>query len=232
MRFLLLLILFTFTLFAKETTITVGAGIYTQTQPYKDNDTLILPSPVIFFDNSLLYIRWTRVGLYFAGDKSDELSWGCSLTVQPRANSYKSNSTYMEDKDSTWEGGLAFGISKENYYAELLLLHDILNKYDSFVAQLDFGSEYSFKDITFYPSISFFYQSSEFINYYYEPADPHAGIDIAIQTYINYPLTKSLSAFINLKAEKLSKEITSSAIVEDKMLYSSLFSLIYTFHLK
>jgi outer membrane protein len=217
-------------LIAKDNTLTVGAGLYTQTQPYKNTKALVIPTPVIFFDNSLVYVRWTRIGVYFMGNKSDDFSWGASLTALPRANSYDSHSSTIEDKKSTWEGGLSFGISKKNYYAELLLLHDILNNHKSFVSQLEIGSQYSFYKATIYPSISFFYQSSKFINYYYEPKNPQSGVNVALQTYINYPLTKDLSIFLNLKAEKLSKEITNSPLVEDNIVYSSLFSLIYTYH--
>ena len=222
--------LFCTPLLAEENSISLGTGLYSQTQPYKKSKNLILPSPVIFFDNSLLYIRWTRVGIYFMGEKNDNLSWGLSLTALPRTISYKSNISSVKDKKSTWEGGVSFGISKENYYAELLLLHDLLNNHKSYVTQFELGSEYKIYNATFYPSISFFYQSSEFINYYYEPKKKDSGINFALQTYINYPLSQNLSTFLHFKVEKLSKKITNSSLVTDKVVYSSLFSLIYTYH--
>jgi outer membrane protein len=230
LKILSLLFLLTVALFAKDSTMSIGAGLYSQTQPYKDAKALNLPTPVIFFDNSLLYVRWTRVGVYFMGNKSDDLSWGASLTALPRANRYDSTTTGVEDKKSTWEGGLSFGISKQKLYAELLVLHDILDIHNAYTGQLEIGYEYKVSDVTFYPSLSFFYQSAKFINYYYEPKDPKAGVNVAIQTYISYPLTKKVALFLNLKAEKLSKEITNSSLIDDNIVYSSLFSLIYTFH--
>ncbi|MDA3909426.1 MAG: MipA/OmpV family protein, partial [Sulfurimonas sp.] len=65
----------------KKQKVTIGAGPYIQTQPYKNVDDIVLSSPVIFFDNGVAYVRWTRAGLYFLGDKQKDYSWGFSLTV-------------------------------------------------------------------------------------------------------------------------------------------------------
>ena len=72
MRYILILLLSFLLLNSDDSKqkITVGLGAYMQTQPYKDVDTIILPSPVIFFDNDLFYIRWSRAGVYFYGDNS------------------------------------------------------------------------------------------------------------------------------------------------------------------
>ena len=89
MKFLLILLLFTTTVLSEEEKqkLTIGLGPYIQNQPYKDTQNIILPSPVIFFDNGLVYIRWSRAGIYFLGNKGDEFSWGVSLSIQPRVQS-------------------------------------------------------------------------------------------------------------------------------------------------
>jgi len=231
MKKILPLLLIALSLFADANKLTLGAGLYSQTQPYKDSDALNLPTPIIFYDNSIIYARWTRFGLYFMGNKSDDFSWGASLTLMPRANCYESKNDTMEDKKSTWEGGLALGISKEKFYAELLVLHDILQIHNSYIGQVEVGYEYKLFKATLYPSLSLLYQPKEFIEYYYEPNNPKAGVNIALQTYISYPLSKKTALFCNIKAEKLSKVITDAPIVEDNFIYSSLISLIYTFDL-
>ena len=71
-KLLLILILLSTLLHAKDDTY-IGLGPYFQTQPYKDADPVVLASPVIFFDNSLFYVRWTRVGMYFYGQKGEKL---------------------------------------------------------------------------------------------------------------------------------------------------------------
>jgi outer membrane protein len=56
--------------------VTVGFGPYLQSEPYKDTKNLLLPSPVIFFDNALFYVRWSRFGMYFLGEKKKRLCLG------------------------------------------------------------------------------------------------------------------------------------------------------------
>lgn len=111
--------------------LTLGFGPYVQSEPYKGADDLLLPSPVIFFDNGVVYARWSRFGLYFLGEKQKEYAWGFSLTAQPRTLRYKaSDSSYlngMDERKSTFEGGLAFSASYQNTkYIEIMLLADML----------------------------------------------------------------------------------------------------------
>ncbi len=246
MRYILILLLVFLSLNAedKKQKITIGIGPYIQTQPYKGVDDIVLPSPVIFFDNGILYIRWTRAGVYFLGEKNDDYSWGFSLSVQPRPYGYVSkDSTTLEgmsERKNTWEGGLAFSTQIDDAYLEIMILTDLLHKRDSWIAKAELGYEFKLGDFSFYPSILFIYQSSEFINYYYGVKEeektsfraaytPGSGVDFAAQTYINYPLTKNLATLINIRADLLSSKVTDSPIVDDKYIYSGLLSLIYTF---
>ncbi len=224
--------------------LTIGAGPYIQTQPYTNVDSLVLASPVIFYDNGIVYIRWSRAGVYFLGDSQDDYSWGFSLTTQPRTYGYKPTDsetlTGMQEKKSTWEAGLAFSAKTEKAYIEIMLLTDILNEYDSWMLKTEIGYDFKFGDLSLYPSIIIGYQSSEFLDYYYgiSPEEslasghnehsPDAGLQIGMQTYIKYPLTDSLSTLINIKVDKLPSEATSSPIVNDDYIYSGLVSLIYT----
>lgn len=86
MRLFLAIITSISILFATEAKqkVTIGACPYIQSQPYKGASELILPSPIVFYDNGLFYIRWSRLGIYFLGDKQDDYAWGFSLTAQPR----------------------------------------------------------------------------------------------------------------------------------------------------
>jgi outer membrane protein len=121
MKLILSFLLLAITLFAedlvpKKQDVTLGLGAYVQTQPYKGADTLLLPSPVVFFDNGLFYMRWSRGGVYFYGDRGDDYAWGFSLTAQPRVYGYKpSDSPFLatlKEKKNTLEGGLAFSAKK------------------------------------------------------------------------------------------------------------------------
>ena len=243
MRYILLISLFVSVLSAEK--VTVGAGAYMQTQPYKNVDSIIVPSPVVFFDNSLFYVRWTRAGLYFLGDKQDNYAWGFSLTAQPRINNYKaSDSSYlsgMSDKESSIEGGLAFSASVDKLCIEIMALTDTLRNHEAWVLNTEISyNKLQLGEFSFYPSILFNYQSSKFINYYYGVKSYEAtasraaysagnGLQIGVQTYIDYPLTDKWSAFLNLRADKLPTEATDSPIVSDDYMYSGLVSLIYTF---
>ena len=244
MKYILLLILVTSTLLSSENKqqITIGAGPYFQTQPYTGVDTTVLPSPVIFFDNDLFYVRWSRAGLYFLGDRNEDFSWGLSLTVQPRVYGYDSNDIQgMDKRENTWEGGLAFSAKKSDAYIEIMALNDLLNKYDSWIFKSEIGYDIKYGKFSFYPSIIAIYQSKKFVNYYYgvtqseasnrgeNEYSPGSGIQLGAQTYVKYPLTKKLSALVNLRADRLPSGAHSSTIVNDKYIYSGLASLIYTF---
>ncbi|WP_455756621.1 MipA/OmpV family protein [Sulfurimonas sp.] len=244
MKFLISISLFLTSLFAQE--IIVGAGPYIQTQPYKDVKNIVVPSPVIFFDNSVFYVRWSRAGLYFLGDRDDDYAWGFSITAQPRVNQYKASDSYalrgMKDKDSSVEAGLAFSASVDKSYIEIMALTDVLDRHDSWILKTELGYDFELGKFKFYPSAIFIYQSSKFIDYYYgvdsdetiagirDVYKANDGLQIGAQTYIKYPLTDKLSVLANIRVDKLSNEAISSPIVEDDYIYSGLLSLIYKFN--
>ena len=247
MKYFVILMLLFLNLSAQQSkqNLTIGAGAFFQSEPYKGASTLVLPSPVIFFDNSVVYARWSRFGVYFLGDKKEDYSWGFSLTVQPRTLGYKSSDSDflrgMSDRESTLEGGLAFSaISNKSTYIEVMLLADILNKYKSWIGRVEVGDEYKVGKFTFYPSAIILYQPRKFIDYYYgvknseatlnRPAySPSGGFTFGLQTYIKYPLTQKLSAFFNLRADRIPSSAYNSPLVNNKFIYSGLASLIYTF---
>jgi len=247
MKYILILLVIISQLIAKDTKqeVTIGAGAYLQTQPYKNTDAILLPSPVIFFDNSIVYVRWTRAGIYFLGDKQDNYSWGFSLTIQPRPYGYLSsdskNLAGMDERKTSFEGGLAFSTKLEKTYFEIMALTDILDRHDSWLIKAELGDDFKIGNFSFYPSIIAIYNSAKFMDYYYgvknsevitdlRPAyKADAGLQFGAQTYISYPLTDNVSAFINLRVDRLPQEATNSPIVSDDFIYSGLASLIYTF---
>lgn len=242
MKTVLFLCITFFSLFAEK--LTLGLGAYTQTQPYKGVDPLFTPSPVIFYDNSLLYIRWTRGGIYFLGDKTEDLSWGFSLTAQPRPYGYKSSdSSYlagMQTKKNSLEAGLAFSLQKEKLFFEVMLLSDPLYEKKAYVVQSELGYSFEIGALTLYPGAMLYYHSRAFNEYYYGVGAneaksqrdlylPGGAFSFALHSYLSYPLSPKLSVFAQLKAHTLSSEAKKSPLTQDKAIYSSLLSLIYTF---
>jgi len=247
MKYLLIILLFSTLVLSQENKqkLTIGLGPYIQIQPYKDTENIILPSPVIFYDNGLVYIRWSRAGIYFLGNKGDEFSWGLSLSIQPRVQSFdpsKSNElSNINEKKSTFEGGVAFSATFKDAYIESMLLTDILDRYNDWIFKTELGYDLQLGNFGFYPSLILVYQSDDFMNYYYGVSEeeannssfgeyhPSAGFQIGAQTYIKYPITENLSTLINLRVDKLPKTAKDSPIIETDLIYSGLLSLIYTF---
>lgn len=243
--FIFLLLLASLNAEEKKQKVTIGAGPYIQSQPYKNVSDIIIPSPVIFFDNGLLYIRWSRAGIYFLGEKNDDYAWGFSITGQPRPNNYKASDskilTGMSDKKSSVEAGLAFSATMNDSYIESMFLTDILDRYESWIFKTEIGHDFELGNFSFYPSLIFIYQSSDFLNYYYGVSKEESissshneynannGWQTGIQTYIKYPLTDKLSTLVNMRVDILSSEATQSPIVQDNYIYSGLVSIIYTF---
>ena len=244
MRYILIFLLLFLNLSAQEEKqkLTIGLGPYIQTQPYENVDNIILPSPVIFYDDGLFYVRWSRAGIYFFGDKQDDYAWGFSITAQPRTYGYEKDEIQgMDERETTWEGGLAFSAKTDKAYMEIMLLTDVLDRYDSWILRTEVVYDFEFGKLSLYPSFIFMYQSSDFLDYYYgvkqsEVATsnftqytPDDGILLGAQTYIKYPFTDKFSALINIRADKISQEATDSPIVSEDYIYSGLVSLIYTF---
>ena len=229
----------------KKQKVTIGLGPYIQTQPYKNVDAIFIPSPVIFFDNSLFYIRWSRAGIYFLGNKGEKFSWGLSVTAQPRTYGYSPDDSLflkgMNERESTFEGGLAFSASYEDAYIEMMLLTDVLDRYNSWIFKTEIGDEYKLGSFSFYPSVIISYQSSDFVNYYYGVTQEEAtrtsfsyykakdGFQLGAQTYIKYPITDELAILANLRADVLPHSAKKSPLIEKDFILSGLLSLIYTF---
>jgi len=247
MKYILILLLLLINLNAdeKKQKLTIGVGPFIQTQPYEDVDSIILASPVIFYDDGLFYIRWSRAGVYFLGDKQDDYMWGFSLTAQPRTYSFKASDSQtlagLNERKSTWEGGLAFSATYHEAYIEMMAIHDLMNRYDSWIFKTEVGYDIKMGDFSFYPSLIIVYQSNDFLNYYYgistdeaidfahDEYSTDAGFQLGAQTYIKYPFTDELSALINIRADRLAEEATDSPIITENYIYSGLVSLIYTF---
>jgi len=240
-KFFIFFFLIISSLIAKEeTTLTIGGGPYIKTQPYKESKDLFLPSPVIFYENSIAYIRWSRVGVYFAGQKKKNLSWGLSLTAMPRTYGYD-DIAGMKERKNSWEGGISFALKKKDTYFELLYLDDILNGGERYVVQAEIGSKFKVAKMSLYPAVFTIYQSENFLNYYYgveqnevvtsgfSEFHPNGGVLYGAQTYISYPLTKKLSLFSNIRIDKIPSSVESSPLVKEDFIYSGILSLLYTF---
>jgi len=216
----------------------LGLGPYWQTQPYTDADVKLLPTPVIFFDNRLLYVRWTRIGMYVYGKQN----WGISLTAQPRVFGYQAEEssylTGMAERRPTWEGGLAIGGKNSLGFAELTYFHDLLNHSNGSLVRLEVGKTLSQGRWTQIPSIYIIRYSDSLNDYYYGirqqeslPTRPtyqaRAGINYALQDFVIVELTKEWYVSANLRADYLAPEITRSPIVDDQWMWSGMLSLMY-----
>jgi outer membrane protein len=218
----------------------VGGGFYLQSQPYEDTDGFARISPVVFFDNELFYVRWTRLGMYFMGGKN----WGASITVQPRPFGYETNDsstfTGMADRNSSWEGGLSIAGKNDLGFAELSFFTDLLGNSDGSLLRFELGKKISSNKWTFVPSILAIYFDEKFNNYYYGVSQNEAtaarafytaaaGLNLAAQSYINYDINKNWHLLGNVRADYLSSGITGSPIVGKSYMLSGLISVMYSF---
>lgn len=221
----------------------LGAGPYVQSQPYTDTDAFVLPSPVIFFDNRLFYVRWTRVGMYLYGQQS----WGISVTAQPVPLHYEASDSPllagMADRNSSWEAGFAIGGENELGFAELSLFHDILGNSNGTKLRLELGKFIRTGRWTVVPSVLAIGLSEDFNDYYYgvRPGEATAsrpaytagsGVNLAAQTYLMVDITKNWHILGNLRADYLAATITDSPIVDQDWIFSGMISVLYSFPFK
>lgn len=246
MKFLILLFVLFFELIAadKTTPLLVGAGSYIQSQPYQGADTKILPSPVVFFDNHLFYVRWTRIGVYFLGDVKDDFSWAFSLSAEPQPLGYKASESSslkgMMNRDSSFQGGLGFDMQYKDTFFNAVLFQDILNKSNSYLARAELGQHLKIDKWDLYPSIIATYHAAKFNNYYYGVTSseatpqrvaysPSSSVDLSFESYAKYEFSKEWSTLLNFRADYLGKSEQNSPIVSDKYIFSGLASVMYKF---
>jgi outer membrane protein len=236
----------------------IGAGPYFQTQPYKEADPVVLGTPVIFFDNSLFYVRWTRLGMYFLGHSGEEESWGLSLTAQPQILGYYESPALtqfgdrdstpilqgMEERESGWEGGLAAAYSRGNFFAEFVLLQDVADQSNGTKLRLELGHSFKTGRWYFVPSVLAVWLSQPFANYYFGVGNDEedlvigrpayrsgAALNFAAQAYIKYDLAEHWHLLANLRADRFDDTVFESPIVSRRMMYSGMISLLYSFNL-
>ena len=218
----------------------VGVGPYIQSQPYRDADPVVVPTPVVFFDNRLFYVRWTRVGMYvYGGD-----NWGVSLTAQPRPYGYEADDADilqgMEERKNSWEAGFAIGGKNELGFAELTWFNDILGHSNGSLARLELGKVISSGRWTLVPSLYLIGFSGRFNDYYYgvEPDEAtavrpaysaKAGINLALQSFLMVDLSESWHLQANLRLDYLDDTISDSPIVEDDWMVSGMLAIAYSF---
>ncbi len=241
MKYLAILI-FVFSLLRAENTLSIGAGPYIQTQPYEKTDPFMLPTPVIFLEYEIFYVRWSQIGMYFYGGDN----WGFSLMAQPRPYGYKAGDSDvlsgMHTRKSSWEGGLSLAGKNDFGFAEIVYAHDLLNSSNRSLVRAEMGTKIKKGQWTFVPSLMLFWFSQGFNEYYYGVQEdestqsrieyqPNAGINMAVQSYINYQLTSEWGVLTNIRADYLNSTISDSPIVSDNYIFSGMISLLYTFKL-
>lgn len=257
MKRLLPLLLLPLLLCSKDD-IFIGAGPYFQTLPYKDAEPVTMGSPVIFFDNALFYVRWTRAGIYFYGQKGDAQSWGLSLTAQPQILGYYEHSAMtqigphkptpilqrMPDRESGWEAGVAASYTREDFFAEFLILQDITDQSNGTKLRLELGKSFRTEKWYFVPSILAIWLSQPFANYYYGVGQSDvdlslgrsayradAALNLAVQTFIKYDLSSHWHLLANLRADRFADTVVSSPLVDKRMMYSGMVSVLCSFNL-
>ncbi len=218
----------------------LGAGAYVQTQPYAGADAKVLPSPVLFADNRLFYVRWTRVGMYVYGQQN----WGISITAQPRPFGYAPEDAPilagMAERKTSWEAGLAIGGEFEHGFAELTWFRDVLGNSEGSLLRLELGCFIETGKWTFVPSLFVIRYDDAFNDYYYgvrpgeatawRPAyTASAGFNFAAQTYVKYSFTKHWHFLGNLRGDLLAGTIEDSPLVEKGHMLSGLLSVMYSF---
>ncbi len=216
-------------------------GSYIQSQPYKKADPLILPSPVVFLESKPFYIRWSQLGVYFMGGEN----WGASLIAQPRPYGYEAHNSAqlrgMAERKSSWEGGISFAAKNDYAYVQIAYLHDLLDNSNGSLVRGELGTKQHLGKWTFVPSLLLLHFSQSFNNYYYGVTQDEAtlsrsyykaqaGLNIALQSYIDYEFAPKWHLFSNLRIDILNDAITDSPIVNDRYMYSGLVSLLYDFN--
>lgn len=219
--------------------ITLGVGPYFQSQPYKGADVVMVPTPVVFFDNRLFYVRWTRIGMYLAGGDD----WGLSITAQPRPFGYRPADSDvlvgMQAREDSWEAGFALVGHNELGFAELTLFSDVMNHSNGTLGRLELGKVVKTGRWTLVPSFMAIHFDRAFNDYYYGVTKDEAtvtrpayhagqGFNFALQTFVNYKLSSDWNLQANLRLDYLNETISKSPMVDSDWMVSGMLALAYS----
>ncbi len=218
----------------------IGAGVEFETSPYKDVDDEISPS---------LYISWER------GPWSVEIEDRIRLGYEWRDFSFTAIGQYVDDgydeddsdflegmdeRKSTVAAGLE--VEYETPFGEvgLGMMADVGGKHKGWEMSMEYAYTFELDRFHIQPFVEVLWQSSKMADYYYGVKDSEARswrpaydvgsvVNCEVGMEVFYSFTESWMLVGRLETLLLDGDIKDSPIVDEDVLFSGSFGIVYVF---
>lgn len=247
---LLVVLLLAGSVFAEEATSNpysykaLGAAVVYSTSPYIDDDSRVIPIPMIVYMTEQFYFSGLEAGYALAGDRQEGI--GLYATLSGRMDYYEEKDSYIFDgmgnRYRSIDGGIKLKVTKDVIGYEVGAKYDILANSHGYEIFGNISKSYKdifeCEDLDLSVSAGVSWRSDNLNDYYYgvEPrfatalrneyrADGGFNYDIGMR--LSYQLDEQWSVFNTINAEFLSDDISDSPLVDEDVVYSVMLGLIY-----
>lgn len=223
--------------------VTLGLGASVMTSEYKKTDATFPPLPLIRYEGERFYLRDLTGGLILYKTDMHEFSITLGYMEQHyRADGSRSRAMrQLNDRDSTFMGGVSYRLTTRYGVAAASFKGDILGKSDGLIGDLSYAYPFYLDRLILSPALGLMWTSAAFNDYYYgvsgkesrrsglKKYDAGDGVSPYLGLHAILPLAESWSVFATARAMALCGDITDSPMVDDRMKYTIGGGIQYSF---
>ncbi len=214
-----------------------GVGVSASQDVYTDFDNRVIPIPLIGYAGERLRVFGPFVSYQLYSDK------GVSVDAQlvPVFAGYEEDDSAvfrgMDDRDFSYAAGVGLNYSHKGWTYSLNTNADILGKFDGYQGTARIGRAFRVNNFVIEPALSFTYQDSHYVDYYYG-VKPEEATDFrsayegesALNTELQLAIstTRFLSGMTRLQITSTfyDDSISDSPLTDDDMALSAM--LVFT----
>lgn len=243
---LLLLILLPAYAFSEENAerkVKIGVGVGSSVSEYSEYSPLVLPFPMIEYDDNLFYVRGFRGGIKVLNDENNEVSAFVQYDTQSFYNSRTGDSALakLDNRYSSLFAGLSYSFKSIYGIFNIYGMTDILGINNGTVVDASYAFPFTLHDFTLVPSIGIKYADSAYNEYYYgisrsesvksslSEYSPIYSFSPYVGLTANIHFLENWDAGVYTRLSLLDGTVTSSPMVDKDARFSFGAMLNYTF---
>lgn len=152
-----------------ERKVKIGVGVGSSVSEYSEYSPLVLPFPMIEYDDNLFYVRGFRGGIKVFNNENNELSAFVQYDTQSFYNSRTGDSALakLDNRYSSLFAGLSYSFRSNYGIFNIYGMTDILGINNGTVVDASYAFPFSLNDVILVPSVGVKYADSVYNGYYY-----------------------------------------------------------------
>ncbi|MDE7370334.1 MAG: MipA/OmpV family protein [Desulfovibrio sp.] len=226
-----------------ERKVKIGVGVGSSISEYSEYSPLVLPFPMIEYDDNLFYVRGFRGGIKVLNDENNEASVFVQYDTQSFYNSRTGDSALakLDNRYSSLFAGVSYSFKSPYGIFNVCGMTDILGISDGTIVDASYAFPFRLQEFTLVPSVGVKYADSAYNDYYYGISRSES----AKSSLSEYSPVYSFSPYVGLTANihfmenwdagmytrlmLLDGTVTSSPMVDKEAHFSFGAMLNYTF---